>query len=114
MLKDSGRLVGAEAVYRQALAQVPNDTDSHLQLGHAVKLQGRHNDAIAAYRRAAELRPDNAEASRELFFAGSLDDQHQLFEPPPNCWTPLMSSDGSGKVSNGPATASSYGSSGKQ
>src|SRR5205085_12568057 len=31
-------------------------------------------------------------------------------EPPPNWWTPLISSDGSGKVSNGPGTASFYGS----
>ena len=30
-------------------------------------------------------------------------------EPPPNWWTPLISSDGSGKVSNGPGTASFYG-----
>ena len=27
----------------------------------------------------------------------------------PNWWTPLLSSDGSGKVSNGPGTASFYG-----
>jgi putative DNA primase/helicase len=30
-------------------------------------------------------------------------------EPPPNWWTPLISSDRSGKVSNGPGTASFYG-----
>ena len=30
-------------------------------------------------------------------------------ETPPNWWTPLLSSDGSGKVSNGPGTASFYG-----
>src|SRR3954451_4497800 len=30
-------------------------------------------------------------------------------ELPPNWWTPLLSSDGSGKVSNGPGTASFYG-----
>src|SRR3954466_4665259 len=29
-------------------------------------------------------------------------------ELPPNWWTPLLSSDGSGKVSNGPGTASVY------
>ena len=32
-----------------------------------------------------------------------------LIELPPNWWTPLLSSDGSGKVSNGPGTASFYG-----
>ena len=29
-------------------------------------------------------------------------------EAPPNWWTPLLSSEGSGKVSNGPGTASIY------
>jgi hypothetical protein len=29
-------------------------------------------------------------------------------EPPPNWWTPLLSSEGSGKVSNGPGTSSIY------
>ena len=80
MLKDAGRPAEAEAVYRQALTEAPADSDTHLQLGHALKLQGRHKEAVAAYRRAATLRPDNTEALRELFFAGSFDDQHQLFE----------------------------------
>jgi hypothetical protein len=30
-------------------------------------------------------------------------------EPPPNWWTPLVSSEGSGKVSNGPRTATIHG-----
>ena len=30
-------------------------------------------------------------------------------EPPPNWWTPLLSSERSGKVSNGPGTSSVYG-----
>src|ERR1041384_4298510 len=30
-------------------------------------------------------------------------------EPPLNWWTPLLSSEGSGRVSNGPGTASSHG-----
>jgi O-antigen biosynthesis protein len=80
MLKDAGRPAEAEAVYREALAEAPADSDIHLQFGHALKLQGRHNEAVAAYRQAAALRPDNTEALRELFFAGSFDDQHQLFE----------------------------------
>jgi tetratricopeptide (TPR) repeat protein len=80
MLKDAGRPAEAETAYRQALAEAPADSDIHLQLGRALKLQGRHNEAVAAYRQAAALRPDNAEALRELFFAGSFDDPHQLFE----------------------------------
>jgi tetratricopeptide (TPR) repeat protein len=80
MLKDSGRPAEAAAAYRQALAEKPDDPDIHLQLGHALKLQGRRNEAVAAYRRSAGLRPDNIEALKELFFAGSFDDQQQLFE----------------------------------
>ena len=80
MLKDSGRIVEAEAAYRHALSEKPDDADLHLQLGHALKLQGKRNDAIASYRRAVTLRPDNVEALKELFFAGSFDDQQQLFD----------------------------------
>ena len=36
-------------------------------------------------------------------------DDSLAHEFPPNWWTPLLSSDGSGKVSNGPGTASFYG-----
>ena len=37
-----------------------------------------------------------------------LEDAHWI-DAPPNWWTPLLSSGGSGKVSNGPGTASFYG-----
>ena len=80
MLKDSGRPAEAEAAYRHALGEAPDDSDIHLQLGHALKLQGKRTEAVTEYRRAAGLRPDNTEALKELFFAGSFDDQHQLFE----------------------------------
>ena len=80
MLKDSGRPAEAEIAYRHALAATPDDPDIQLQLGHALKLQGKRNEAVASYRRAAALRPDNIDALRELFFAGSFDDQQQLFE----------------------------------
>jgi hypothetical protein len=40
---------------------------------------------------------------------GRLAKGHALLELPPNWWTPLLSSAGSGKVSNGPGTASFYG-----
>ena len=33
----------------------------------------------------------------------------KMSELPPHWWTPLLSSEGSGKVSNGPGTASFYG-----
>lgn len=80
MLKDSGRVAEAEAAYRQALTDAPDDADIRLQLGHALKLQGKRGEAIAAYRHSAALRPDNLGALKELFFAGSFNDQLQLFE----------------------------------
>jgi hypothetical protein len=52
-------------------------------------------------------------AQREACEAYIKSQRHEgwtcLTEPPPNWWTPLISSDGSGKVSNGPGTASFYG-----
>jgi len=39
----------------------------------------------------------------------SLNTHRPVIEAPPNWWTPLLSSGGSGKVSNGPGTASFYG-----
>src|SRR5437763_10573781 len=80
MLKDAGRAADAETAYRHALSEKPDDPDIHLQLGHALKLQGKRHDALAPYRRAAARPPDNIEALKELFFAGSFDDQQQLFE----------------------------------
>jgi hypothetical protein len=45
---------------------------------------------------------------RDLAFR-PLETALEKSEAPPNWWTPLLSSGGSGKVSNGPETASFYG-----
>ena len=55
--------------------------------------------------------------AQDTFYVGTLKGVGRIYqqtfidtyEPPPNWWTPLISSDGSGKVSNGPGTASFYG-----
>lgn len=80
MLKEIGELAEAETVYHEALSQSPNDGDIHLQLGHALKLQGRIPAAIAAYRRAAELLPMPVHPLRELAYLGDLGAQQSLFE----------------------------------
>src|SRR6202007_2807196 len=80
MLKDAARLGEAEAAYRIALAQAPHDGDIHLQLGHALKLQGRRAAALECYRRAAELAPLALAPQRELSAAGEPASQEQLFE----------------------------------
>ena len=44
------------------LADVPDDPDVHLWLGHALKTVGRTPEAIDAYRAAAAARPDFGDA----------------------------------------------------
>ena len=80
MLKDAGRLVEAEAAYRSALSERPDEADIYLQLGHCLKLQGRRAAAIDAYQRAAELAPLSEAPRRELFHAGQRPTQEHLFE----------------------------------
>jgi tetratricopeptide (TPR) repeat protein len=70
MLKESGRYQEAEAAYRQALAQTPEDGDIHLQLGHLLKLTGRKQEAIAAYRNAQRLAADGSVPAAELSALG--------------------------------------------
>ena len=57
------RFFAAEAGYRLALAQAPEDGDIHLQLGHLLKMTGRKEQAIVAYRDAARLLPDGRAAA---------------------------------------------------
>src|SRR5260370_22184307 len=82
MLEDSGRPAEAEAAYSSVLAQTPEDADLHLQLGHALKLQGRRPEALAAYRRSAEVQPSRATAVRELFEAGCPRTHAEVVGPP--------------------------------
>ena len=59
MLKELTRFGEAEAAYRQALAQSPDDGDLHLQLGHLLKLLGRTEDAIDVYKRILAIDANN-------------------------------------------------------
>ncbi len=52
----------AIGLYRSLLADMPGASDMHLWLGHALKTVGRVPEAIEAYRKAAELRPDFGDA----------------------------------------------------
>jgi tetratricopeptide (TPR) repeat protein len=64
---DAAALVGlgqherAIAIYRGLLG-TPADADVHLSIAHALKTLGRAPEAIASYRKAAELRPDFGDA----------------------------------------------------
>jgi hypothetical protein len=57
----SGRLAEADRLYRQALAAAPNFAGAHAGLALALYLQGRPQEAIASFRQALTLEPDNAE-----------------------------------------------------
>ena len=56
-LKESENLREAEDAYRKALALEPKVADTHLQLGHALKLQGHKQAAAAARLHALTLHP---------------------------------------------------------
>ena len=70
MLKELALYPEAEAAYRQALSQSPDDGDIHLQLGRLLKLTGRREEAIAAYRDAQRLLADSTAAAAELVALG--------------------------------------------
>jgi FkbM family methyltransferase len=69
-IKESGRVVEAEAVYRHAIQLTPAIADFHLQLGHALKLQSRPDAAIEAYAAALSLDPGLQHAADELTALG--------------------------------------------
>ena len=60
--------------------EAPNSSDTHLQLGHVLKLQGRHVAAIDAYRKALGLAPHATDSIRELAELGYRPAQEALFD----------------------------------
>lgn len=64
--KERGDPAGALALYREAEETAPEDADLQLQIGHALKLMGRNDEAEAAYARAAGFDPGFAAARQEL------------------------------------------------
>ncbi|MGF1467008.1 MAG: tetratricopeptide repeat protein [Sandaracinaceae bacterium] len=62
----SGEAEAAARVLREAVAESPTDGRALLDLGLALEMQGRVEDAEAAYERATEAAPGLAEASNNL------------------------------------------------
>ena len=54
--KEAGDYAGAEDAYRQSLRLFPDSADTHLQLGHVLKLQGLHPAAGRSLRPGAKHR----------------------------------------------------------
>ena len=57
-----GDYAQALPLYREILAETPNDPELHLSIGHALKTLGQTQDAIESYRAATAVRPQYGEA----------------------------------------------------
>ena len=57
-----GNFDQAMLIYEALLGSMPNNPGINLTYGHALKTVGRQNDAITAYRRAYQVRPDCGDA----------------------------------------------------
>jgi tetratricopeptide (TPR) repeat protein len=57
-----GNFDEALAIYRQRAEETPNNPGIHLTLGHALKTTGQQVDAIAAYTKAYQIKPDFGDA----------------------------------------------------
>ena len=66
LLKARGDLLGAKALYEQALEIDPALAIAHNNLGMTLKALGQFGDAIAHYKTAIDLQPDYAEAYQNL------------------------------------------------
>src|SRR5271167_2552071 len=86
-LRDPDKLAQAELAYRRALSLDSGAADTYLQLGHAQKLQGKTEEAQAAYLRAFTLDPSMPYPLEELgalgWPAGQLAEMQRLAEPEP-------------------------------
>jgi len=58
-IREHGRAI---ETYEGVLAQYPKHPKAWMSYGHALKLAGRREDSIAAYRRAIELKPGSGES----------------------------------------------------
>jgi GT2 family glycosyltransferase/glycosyltransferase involved in cell wall biosynthesis/tetratricopeptide (TPR) repeat protein len=74
-LRDPEKLAQAETAYRRALALDPAVADIYLQLGHVLKLQGRSDEAAAAYLRTFALEPSMRHPLAELAGLGWSESQ---------------------------------------
>ncbi|HTM57794.1 MAG TPA: tetratricopeptide repeat protein, partial [Candidatus Udaeobacter sp.] len=62
MARRGGNIAAAEKAYRRALDLWPDNDRVMNNLGNAIAMQGRTDQALALYKRAAEINPQNAAA----------------------------------------------------
>ncbi|MFO0942707.1 MAG: tetratricopeptide repeat-containing glycosyltransferase family protein [Pirellulales bacterium] len=79
-----GRITDAEKVYRQVLAQTPNDANAWCYLGIALHDQRRYHEAVDAYDKALGLNPEFPIAlnnlGNTLRYVGDVPKADQCFE----------------------------------
>lgn len=63
---DANQPEAAEPLLRQAVATAPNDVSAHFNLGLALSMEHKDEDAIAEYRRTLELQPGLYQADLNL------------------------------------------------
>jgi tetratricopeptide (TPR) repeat protein len=83
VLAQHGDRVGALAAYERELARHPQDPDVVFRYGEHLERLGRREEAIAAYKRAAELAPGSY---KPLLSLGSA---YLVADDLPNAWTAL-------------------------
>jgi tetratricopeptide (TPR) repeat protein len=78
----SGQPEAAAELIAQAVAVTPNNAMYYSNLGSVLKELGRHDEAVASWRRALTLRPDHAESYSNLGYVlreqGRLDEAADL------------------------------------
>lgn len=76
-LKETGRLVEAEAAYRAAADSKPDEADIWVQLAHVLKMQRRPDAAVDAYLEALRRDPTLTAVRDEVIAAGGRDRLHE-------------------------------------
>ncbi len=64
--RESGQYLNKEALWRTTLTRNPDAFMAWANLGDTLALQGRHQEAIVAFRRGLQLRPDDAPVHNDL------------------------------------------------
>jgi len=72
-LKNPNWLRQAESTLRDVLREKPDLAEAHVVLGHVYRATNLRSRAVASYRKALELNPDNEEALAELQALGSTE-----------------------------------------
>ena len=80
----TGDFVAAISTFESVLHNNPNHCATHLTLGHALKTMGRVEDAIKAYRKSYQIKPDFGDAFWSLAnlktYRFSADERRQMRE----------------------------------